>query len=53
VHETGPNVVLLEPRIASEDRVLVVAGGEHPEHVLDRETMAANDRLAAEDRWIL
>ena len=49
VLDAGEHVFALHPRVALEDGVHVVARREHPQHVLDRESVAANDRLAAED----
>lgn len=37
----------LKPGIAGEYRVDVVSRREHPQHMLDREMAATNDRLAA------
>lgn len=34
---------------ALEDGLEAVAGGEHPEDLLDRKASAANDRLTSED----
>ena len=49
VREAGSDVVRLQPRILTQEYVRRVAGGEHTEDVFDREAMAPDDRLAAEN----
>src|SRR5207247_995782 len=52
VCEACADVFRLEPRIPFEDCVRSIAGCQHPQHVLDGKTTAANDRLATEDLGI-
>ena len=49
VHQTGTDIVRLQPGVARKDDVGRVAGGQHAEHVLNRETAVPDDRLAAEN----
>ncbi len=52
VGEARAYIFRLEPRVRLEQFVLRVACRELPKHVLHCETVAANDRLAAEDPGI-
>jgi hypothetical protein len=49
VRQAGSNIVQLQPRILTEEYVRRVAGGEHAEDVFDREPVASDDRLTAEN----
>ena len=49
VLHAGEHVFPLHPRVALEDRVHVVACGQHAQHVLHCEAVAADDGLPAED----
>ena len=38
---------MLEPRITLQYGLVIIAGRQHPQHVLDGQTTASNDRFAA------
>ena len=52
VDQTGLDILALKPGVAFEKDFRSVACSEHAENMLDGETPAADDRLAAKDRWI-
>ena len=49
VCEAGSDIVQLQPRILTQEYVRRVAGGEHAEDMFDRQAVAPDDRLAAEN----
>lgn len=49
VGQAGEYVLPFHPRVAGEDDLDGVAGGEHAEDVLYGEPVPADDRFAAED----
>lgn len=49
VNQAGLNIRSLEPGIAFQNRLEIVAGGEHSQDVFDSQTSTANNRLAAKD----
>ena len=51
-HETGTDILRLEPRIVSRNYRWVITGREHSEHVLHGEPPAANNGLATEHVWM-
>ncbi len=48
VHQACTNVVGLQPRVALQDNLRSIAGRQHPEHVLDRQTAVLDDWFATE-----
>ena len=49
VQKARSNIFRLEPWISLENGFRRIPGGEHPEYVLDRQAVAADDRLAPEN----
>ncbi len=47
VRQTGEDVFRLEPRIALQYGLVIVACRQHSQHVLDGQTTASHDRFAA------
>ena len=52
IDKASADIVGFEPGIALQDGLRRVPGRQHAEDVLNRETMPANDGLAAEDRGV-
>jgi hypothetical protein len=51
-HETGTDILRLEPRIVSQNYRRVITGRQHSKHVLHGEPPAANNGLATEHVWM-
>lgn len=49
IDEARANIIWFEPRVALEDRLRCVARCQHPKHMLNGESMPADDWLAGED----
>ena len=49
IDQAGLDVFAFEPRIAGENGLQRIAGRQHAEDVLHRQTVAADDRLSAKD----
>lgn len=52
VSETRTHVLELEPGVRTKQIFLRVTGRQLTEHMLDREPVPANDRLATKDRGV-
>ena len=46
VHQACTNVVGLQPRVALQENLRSIAGRQHPEHMLDRQTAVPDDWFA-------
>ena len=49
VLDAGKHVLAVHPGVAVQNGLHIVAGREHAQYVLDRESVAADDGLPAED----